>query len=98
MSEITPEYIAHLRELDKKASVSSASSDEVYLHIHAATTALPSLLDEIERLWSRLTDAANADVEKTREIERLRAENSRLRFDRDASQEMIHDALEGGEG
>ena len=65
MSEITPEYIAHLRELDKKASVSSASSDEVYLHIHAATTALPSLLDEIERLWSRLTDAANADGETT---------------------------------
>ncbi|MHB0966034.1 MAG: hypothetical protein ACYC36_06210 [Bellilinea sp.] len=37
-----------------------------------AANALPVLLDEVERLWSRLTDAANADIEKTREIERLR--------------------------
>lgn len=72
MPDITPEFVKYLRELEIVIEYKKRHGLDAIPQKMEVENALLALLDEVERLWSRLTDAINVDLEKTREIERLR--------------------------
>lgn len=81
MPNPTLEQRAHLREL---AGIIEFNLTNGYVDVVAGyafevvNLAIP-LLDEVERLEKALTDAINVDIDKTRELRKLRDENAALK-------------------